>query len=81
MFYRAFKDGNFSTIGYWEFEGPSELLSREDVPVIIPEKSYEIHGVQNPRIIKIDKTYYITYTGYDGKNALGCLAASNVLFP
>ncbi|WP_422104832.1 pesticidal protein Cry7Aa [Winogradskyella sp.] len=79
MLYRAFKDGNFSTIGYCEFNGPVKLKARYDIPVIIPEKNYEIHGVEDPRIVKIDGVYYITYTGYDGKNALGCLATSKDL--
>ena len=79
MLYRAFKDGNFSTIGYCEFDGPTQLKQRTDVPVIFPEEPYEIHGVEDPRVVNIDGTYYIVYTGYDGKNALGCLATSTDL--
>jgi predicted GH43/DUF377 family glycosyl hydrolase len=79
MLYRAFKDGNISTIGYCEFDGPVSLRSRNEIPLIIPEEKYEIHGVEDPRIVKIDDVYYITYTGYDGKNALGCLATTTNL--
>jgi len=79
MLYRAFKSGNFSTIGYCEFDGPIQLKYRKTVPVLFPEESYEIQGVEDPRLVKIDDTYYITYTGYDGKNALGCLATSKDL--
>jgi predicted GH43/DUF377 family glycosyl hydrolase len=79
MLYRAFKNGNYSTIGYCEFTNPTHLKYRLDIPLIIPEKNYEIHGVEDPRIVKIGDLYYITYTGYDGKNALGCLATSTDL--
>jgi predicted GH43/DUF377 family glycosyl hydrolase len=27
---------------------------------------------------KIEDTYYLTYTGFDGINALGCLAISKI---
>lgn len=79
MLYRAFRDGNLSTIGYCEFNGPTTLKYRETFPIIFPEESYEKQGVEDPRIVKIEDTYYITYTGYDGKNALGCLATSKDL--
>jgi predicted GH43/DUF377 family glycosyl hydrolase len=35
--------------------------------------------MEDPRIVKIEDTYYLTYTGFDGINALGCLAISKDL--
>jgi predicted GH43/DUF377 family glycosyl hydrolase len=35
--------------------------------------------VEDPRITKIEELYYLTYTAYDGINALGALAVSNDL--
>jgi len=35
--------------------------------------------VEDPRIVKIDDLYYLTYTAYDGVNALGALAVSKDL--
>lgn len=79
MFYRAVSKGNYSGIGYCRLEGPLKLESREQKPVIISEFDYESHGVEDPRIVKIDDLYYLTYTAYDGVNALGALATSTNL--
>jgi len=76
VFYRAVSKGNFSTIGYCRLKGPTEIEMRMDKPLINADLDYESHGVEDPRIVKIDDTYYMTYTGYDGINALGCLAVS-----
>lgn len=79
MFYRAVASGNYSTIGYCKFTGPLTLLERNNDPVVVPEFDYEEHGVEDPRIVKIEDTYYLSYTAYDGVNALGALAISNDL--
>jgi len=79
MFYRAAKKGNFSTIGYCRFEGPTTLVERRSTPIFVPEYIYEIHGVEDPRITKIDDLYYLTYVTYDGLNACGALAVSKDL--
>lgn len=79
MFYRAVQIGNYSTIGYCQFEGPMDLIKRDDHPVIYPEYPYESHGVEDPRITEIEGLYYLTYTAYDGANALGALATSTDL--
>jgi predicted GH43/DUF377 family glycosyl hydrolase len=46
---------------------------------MVPEFDYESHGVEDPRIVKIDDLYYMTYTAYDGTNARGALATSKDL--
>lgn len=79
LFYRAVKTGNYSTIGYCTLDGPHEVAYRSAEPVIFPEFDYESHGVEDPRITKIDEVYYLTYTAYDGINALGALATSTDL--
>jgi predicted GH43/DUF377 family glycosyl hydrolase len=79
MFYRAVREGNFSTIGYCEFDGPLTVKHRHNVPVFFPHTEHETHGVEDPRITKIDGVYYLSYTAYDGVNALGCLATSKDL--
>ena len=76
MFYRAVAFGNYSTIGYCKFTGPLTLLERNNHPVVVSEFDYESHGVEDPRIVKIEDTYYLSYTAYDGINALGALAIS-----
>jgi predicted GH43/DUF377 family glycosyl hydrolase len=43
----------------------------------VPEAEYERGGgVEDPRLVKIGATFYLTYTAYDGKNAQLALATS-----
>ena len=79
ILYRAVEHGNFSTIGYAKTEGPLSITERNEQPLILREFDYEKHGVEDPRIVKIEDTYYITYTAYDGVNAMGALATSKDL--
>lgn len=76
IFYRAVRKGNYSTIGYSRFNGPLELAERYDTPLLSPHFDYESHGIEDPRITKIDELYYLTFTAYDGVNASGALATS-----
>ncbi len=79
LFYRAVHVGNYSTIGYARLEGPVTLSERLDLPVLFPQAAYESHGVEDPRTVCIDGLYYLTYTAYDGINALGAYATTTVL--
>lgn len=79
IFYRAVRFGNHSTIGYCLLKGPLTVDDRHYKPLIVPEFDYESQGVEDPRIVKIEDTYYLTYTAFDGVNALGCLATSTDL--
>lgn len=79
ILYRAVQEGNLSTIGYAKTEGPLKIIERLEQPIIIRDFDYEKHGVEDPRIVKIEDTYYITYTAYDGINAMGALATSKDL--
>ena len=76
MFYRAVRKGNHSTIGYCRLEGPIEVVERRDSFLLGPQFDYEVHGIEDPRIVKIDDLYYLTFAAYDGINALGGLATS-----
>lgn len=79
LFYRAVQYGNLSTIGYAKSEGPFNITQRNEEPYIDIDFEYEKHGVEDPRIVKIDDTFYLTYTAYNGINALGALATSKDL--
>lgn len=79
LFYRAVKTGNHSTIGYCKLNGPHQIIQRNTEPLIRPEFDYESLGVEDPRICRIDELYYLTYTAFDGTNALGALATSRDL--
>jgi len=76
LFYRAVKKGNYSTIGYCKLSGPLAVFKRSDKPVLTSDMEYESHGVEDPRIVKIDDLYYLSYIAYDGKDALGAVATS-----
>jgi predicted GH43/DUF377 family glycosyl hydrolase len=79
MLYRAVRSGNYSTIGYGKFDGPLKLVQRNNTPLIIPFSDEESKGIEDARIVKIDGVYYITYTAYNGINALGALVTSTDL--
>ncbi len=79
IFYRAVQDGNFSTIGYAKTDGPLKIVIRHKQPLITRDFDYEKHGMEDPRIVKIGDIYYMTYTAYDGINAMGALATSKDL--
>lgn len=79
VFYRAVGKGNYSSIGYCKLDGPCTVSRRSDLPVLFPQFEYECHGTEDPRIVKIDELYYLSYTAYDGLNALGALATSKDL--
>lgn len=79
MLYRAVRNGNYSTVGYCKLNGPLEVVQRNDTPLIIPFSEEESNGVEDPRIVKIEGTFFITYTAYNGVNALGALVTSTDL--
>ena len=57
MFYRAVSMGNYSSIGYCRLDGPLSISERWEKPFMVPEFEYESHGVEDPRIVKIDDLY------------------------
>jgi predicted GH43/DUF377 family glycosyl hydrolase len=79
LFYRAVRKGNYSTVGYCRLDGPLTLRERGEAPLIIPQMDYESHGIEDPRIVKIDDLYYMTFTAHDGLNAQGELVTSTDL--
>ena len=79
MLYRAVRTGNYSTIGYCKLNGAKEIVQRNNIPLLIPSTEEASNGIEDPRIVKIDGVYYITYTSFDGINALGTLSTSSDL--
>ena len=85
LFYRA-EDWT----GHGKWNGTSRIglaysidgihFTRRPKPVITPEFDYETPGgCEDPRIVKINDTYFLTYTAYDGKTARLALATSKNL--
>ena len=79
MFYRAVREGNFSTIGYCKLDGPLNVIERSKEPILYPLTPEEFQGVEDPRIVKIEDTYYLSYSAYDGINVFGAYATSKDL--
>jgi predicted GH43/DUF377 family glycosyl hydrolase len=79
LFYRAVSKGNFSTIGYCRLSSPMVIESRFNRPLLVPEANFESQGLEDPRIVEIDGVFYLSYTAYDGINALGAVAISTDL--
>jgi predicted GH43/DUF377 family glycosyl hydrolase len=79
MLYRAQDKGGTSRLGYAESADGIHFTRRVE-PVLSPEKDYEKDGgVEDPRLVQFGDTYYLTYTGYNKKDAQLCLATSKDL--
>lgn len=76
MLYRAQDKQGTSRLGYAE-STDGVHFTRRDQPVLSPEAPYEKDGgVEDPRLLKFGDTYYLTYTGYNKRDAQLCLATS-----
>lgn len=78
LLYRAHDDSKISRIGFASSDDGLHFV-QEDTPVLEPSEAYESRGCEDPRVTCIDGVYYLTYTGYDGRTALLCLATSRDL--
>lgn len=55
-------------------------FEREAAPVLEPTEPWELPGgCEDPRVVKIGDTFYLTYTAYDGETARLALATSSDL--
>jgi predicted GH43/DUF377 family glycosyl hydrolase len=79
MLYRAQDSAGTSRLGYAESSDGIHFARRAE-PVLSPEAEYEKDGgVEDPRLQRFGDTYYLTYTGYNKKDAQLCLATSQDL--
>jgi len=79
MLYRAQDKGGTSRLGYAQSADGIHFTRRSE-PVLSPEEDYEKDGgVEDPRLVQFGDTYYLTYTGYNKKDAQLCLATSKDL--
>jgi hypothetical protein len=65
LLYRAQNESKTSTIGLaWSTDGTS--FTRLDRPIIEATEPWEqIGGCEDPRIVRVNGTFYVTYTAYD----------------
>lgn len=79
MLYRAQNKTGTSRLGYAESTDGVHFTRRAE-PVLSPSMDYEKDGgVEDPRLVLFGDTYYLTYTGYNKKDAQLCLATSKDL--
>ena len=79
MLFRAQDTHGTSRLGYAESTDGIHFTRRPE-PVLSPEAAYEKEGgVEDPRLVQFGDTYYLTYTGYNTKDAQLCLATSHDL--
>jgi len=78
MLYRAQDRAGVSRVGYATSTDGVHFARRPE-PVLVPETDYERRGVEDPRLVEIAGTYYLTYTAYDGRDAQLALATSRDL--
>ena len=79
MLYRAQDRNGTSRLGYATSADGIRFVRRPE-PVLSPETEYEKGGgLEDPRLVRIDDIYYLTYTGYNKTDAQLCLATSKDL--
>ena len=79
LLYREQDAEGTSRIGYASSKDGVHFTPRNQ-PVMAPETDYEKDGgVEDPRVLKIGDSYYMTYTGYNKRDAQLCLATSKDL--
>jgi predicted GH43/DUF377 family glycosyl hydrolase len=79
MLYRAQDAAGTSRLGFAE-SADGIHFERRAAPVFGPEADYERDGgVEDPRLVEIGDAFYLTYTGYNKREAQLCLAQSKDL--
>lgn len=68
IFYRAVGRGDdwHSVIGH-AVSIDGEHFNCDSLPLLDRQDQSEMRGLEDPRIVRIDNTFYLTYTAYDGK--------------
>jgi predicted GH43/DUF377 family glycosyl hydrolase len=79
LLYRAQNASKTSSIGLaWSSDGLS--FTRLNTPILYATEPWEaIGGVEDPRLVRINSTFYLTYTAFDNSSAQLCLATSENL--
>jgi predicted GH43/DUF377 family glycosyl hydrolase len=77
--YRAQNSSLISTLGLaWSTDGYN--FTRYTEPIFYPTESYENKGTEDPRLIRVNGTFYLTYTGWSDDDGVKlCLATSTDL--
>lgn len=79
LLYRAQDPARTSSIGLaWSTDGYN--FTRLNDPILSPTEPWEAGGgTEDPRIVRVNGTFYLTYTGYDLNTPQLCIATSEDL--
>ncbi len=79
LLYRAQNPAKTSSIGLaWSADGYN--FTRLDAPVVYPTEPWETAGgTEDPRLVRVNGTFYLTYTGWDLDTPQLCMATSGDL--
>jgi len=78
MLYRAQDTHGKSSLGYAKSDDGIHFVRRPE-PVMVGEAPYETGGgVEDPRLVKIGETFYLTYTGYNNQGGQGAHAKGQI---
>lgn len=73
--YRGMGFDQISHFGYAYSKDGYNIEKRLEKPIYSPQDKYETRGVEDPRIVMMNDTVYMTYAGFDGKGASVCMAS------
>jgi predicted GH43/DUF377 family glycosyl hydrolase len=80
VIYRAIDEEYLSCLGYARLSGPLEVEERWDKPFMAPKLKIECKGIEDPRIVKIEDSFYMTYVVHNGKDAISAFSYASDLF-
>lgn len=79
MVYRAVANNDVSSLGYCLMSDPLTVKKRLKQPLLSGMGQQEKMGLEDPRIVRIGEHFFLSYTAFDGNNALGSLFLSKDL--
>jgi predicted GH43/DUF377 family glycosyl hydrolase len=77
LLYRAVDTNRISRLGYACTVNGTEMDYRCSDPVLMPSAEWEEFGCEDPRIVKFEGTYYVTYTAYSWRGPRIALASTD----
>lgn len=76
VIYRAQNESLISTMGLaWSTDGYN--FTRYSEPIFYPTETYENKGTEDPRLIRVNGTFYLTYTGWSDSDGVKLCQASS----
>jgi len=77
LLYRAVDGRGISRLGYARTVDGRMIESRSSEPVMVSSGDWEEFGCEDPRITRLDGTFYVTYTSYSRRGPRLALASTS----